>query len=841
MKCLTALFFIIMMVIAPSFIFPGTGSEAEISKLKKELAALTGEKKADQLNRLSSKLVEKHPEQALEYANQGLDLSKKLKYRRGIAFALRAQGDALELLKRVDEARKPYEEALTIFLELKRDKDTATIYNKLGNLHRHKRKYGLALKNHRLALALYEKLGDKYNIAYSWYKIGHRLNNMNRHDESIAAFKRSLEIRKTLDDPKEVADVYSIIGSVCYNKNDFTTAGQYFRKALEVYRAGKMKRGVAKTLGHIGLIHDITGEFPQAIESHMESLKMYEELDNKKGMAGAYNNIGVIYVSMKKYQQGLEYYKKAVALEEKHGSPGNVAIMYNNIGIIHKNLEQYDEALKNYDKSLAIAGKIGMKRSEARTLGNIGIVHSNMKHQEKALEYYKKALKINRDINNDFGAAADLHNMGTAYIHLDQYQAAAKHLLKALELAKKHKTKELLRDCYDNLATLYSAQGKYKQAFNYYKTWVKTRDQIVNKDTNMRIAELKTKYETEKKEKEIALLKKDNEILVKNNEIQHLTISKQKFRTNAFIVGFILVCVIALLLLKKYLHLFAFWKKRNYIGHYKIIDQIGAGGMGVVYKATHVRRKSDPVAVKIIREEFSKDETQRKRFLNEALLVDQLNHPNIIEVYERGEYNDQLFIAMEMLDGPSLADIIKQGKLLPLDQCLQIMTQLTDTVARIHSKGIVHRDLKPDNILLIQKDGQTNFVKLLDFGLAFNQSLTRLTGTGEIVGTINYLPPEQISQRRYSPASDIYSLGVVFYELLTLHQPYIGELPVDIIKQILDKEPLPPRRYRSELPDGLSTLVMQMMEKEPECRPSEEFILNTLNHAGTAVKGGNAG
>ncbi|MGD2086740.1 MAG: protein kinase [Candidatus Aminicenantes bacterium] len=112
--------------------------------------------------------------------------------------------------------------------------------------------------------------------------------------------------------------------------------------------------------------------------------------------------------------------------------------------------------------------------------------------------------------------------------------------------------------------------------------------------------------------------------------------------------------------------------------------------------------------------------------------------------------------------------------------------------------------------------------------MARSQSLTRLTGTGEILGTINYLPPEQITRQEYTPASDIYSLGVVFYELLTLEKPFIGDFPVDIIKQILDKNPVDPFRFRPELTAEINQLIMQMMNKLPEQRPSEELILKTL-------------
>jgi serine/threonine-protein kinase len=297
---------------------------------------------------------------------------------------------------------------------------------------------------------------------------------------------------------------------------------------------------------------------------------------------------------------------------------------------------------------------------------------------------------------------------------------------------------------------------------------------------------------------------------------------------NIFIAAFVLIFILALLLFKKYLHLFAFWKKKSFIGHYRIVDKIGSGGMGIVYKASHVMADSKPVAIKVIREEYSKDPTQRKRFLNEALLVDQLDHPHIVKVFERGEHNEQLFIAMELLEGQSLTELIQDGGHIPLPVCLSIMNQLFDTMARVHAKGIVHRDLKPENILLVEQDGQKNFVKLLDFGLAKSASLTRLTETGEILGTINYLPPERISRQEFSPAGDIYSLGVVFYEMVTREKPFLGETPLDVIKQILEKEPIEPVRFRPDIPGELNVFILKMMSKKPGDRPGEKILLETI-------------
>jgi serine/threonine protein kinase len=251
--------------------------------------------------------------------------------------------------------------------------------------------------------------------------------------------------------------------------------------------------------------------------------------------------------------------------------------------------------------------------------------------------------------------------------------------------------------------------------------------------------------------------------------------------------------------------------------------------MGIVYRANHLLDKSKMVAIKVMKEDSSKDIIQRKRFFNEALIIDQLHHPNIVKVIERGEYNNRLFIAMELLEGKPLSHLIRARLKLPIKEAAEIMDQLLDAIFKIHSKGIIHRDLKPDNIMLLDKDKESkNFVKILDFGLAKNRSLTQLTETGEILGTINYLPPERISNQEFSGAGDIYSLGVIFYEMMTLEKPFLGELQVDVIRSILEKEPIEPTRFNPDIPDSLNELIMKMMCKDPMKRPPEIVLRQTV-------------
>ena len=167
--------------------------------------------------------------------------------------------------------------------------------------------------------------------------------------------------------------------------------------------------------------------------------------------------------------------------------------------------------------------------------------------------------------------------------------------------------------------------------------------------------------------------------------------------------------------------------------------------MGIVYKVNSLIKKSKTFAMKVMREEYLLDEVHKKRFENETRLVDRLEHPNIVKAVERGEDKKKLYLVMELLEGVRLAERLENEEPLSVLDCIHILLQVTDVLVKLHSKSIIHRDLKPENIMLIQKNGDPLFVKLLDFGLARMQTVTHLTEKGQILGTLPYVPPELLS------------------------------------------------------------------------------------------------
>jgi len=247
-------------------------------------------------------------------------------------------------------------------------------------------------------------------------------------------------------------------------------------------------------------------------------------------------------------------------------------------------------------------------------------------------------------------------------------------------------------------------------------------------------------------------------------------------------------------------------------GKYEIRGELGQGAMGVVYKAY------DPVldrlvAIKTISASLGADAELRKRFHREAQAAARLNHSNIITVYDFGEEHGQIYIAMELLEGTDLKDLVADKALTTLDEQLAVMEQILDGLAFAHSKEIVHRDLKPGN-LHVQPNGQ---VKILDFGLARLGS-SEMTQAGMVMGTPNYMSPEQVLGEGVDVRSDVFAMGAVFYEMLTGYKPFEAESMHGVLFQVVHKEPQPVREYVPDLPPVLVQIVEKCLTKDKELR-----------------------
>lgn len=248
------------------------------------------------------------------------------------------------------------------------------------------------------------------------------------------------------------------------------------------------------------------------------------------------------------------------------------------------------------------------------------------------------------------------------------------------------------------------------------------------------------------------------------------------------------------------------------IGKYKILGKIGQGAMGEVFKA-HDPILNRYVAIKTMSAAIGSDDELRKRFLREAQSAARLNHPNIITLYDFGEDQGKIYMAMELLQGADLKDLLGSHSLNSIEDKVGLMEQTCDGLAFAHANQVVHRDLKPANIH-IQPNGQ---VKIMDFGLA-RLGASEMTRTGMVMGTPNYMSPEQVRGQRADARSDIFALGAVFYELLTNHKAFDAESLHAVLFQVLEHEPEPVRNWVPDVPEVLVHLVERALRKEPAAR-----------------------
>lgn len=655
------------------------------------------------------------------------------------------------------------------------------------------------------ALELCKQYGDYRKKARALKNIGLGHQQLGDYDKAVAYLTDCLELCRENDDTEGSLSPLVNLGIVYRSAGKYQKSLEYYNRAMEIFErsGGGSKKKTAILAGNIGNVYISLDNFKKALEYQLKALSISEEIGDTAGVMHAKNNIGLVYKAMKRFDKALEYFQAALTMARESGSKYVTASALNSIGGVYRDgKKDYPNALIFLLEGLKLSREMGSREYISVFLDDIGMTHFEGGDLKAAADFYRASLDIKE-------AIGDKPGMVISMVHIAQIKNDAESfalLERALALAEETKAKAHKREIYLRFSTLYEGTGDYKKALEYHKAYFKINEEMLDEAGSKQVAEMQTRYETLKKEKEILTLKKNNEI-------------REKSR-NLLVVGLILALVTIVLLIRKFLYLFTFWKKEKYIGHYRLMEELGYGGMAKVFKAHSIRDKTDITAIKVLKEEYFDDDEYRERFKTEANIVDKLDHPNIVNIRERGTSHHKLFIVMEYLPGETLRRRIDAGGKIDLPVAYHIMEQIAEALAFIHRRNIFHRDLKPSNVMLIRRGEDAHYVKLLDFGLAKGKHQTRITGTGVLMGTIGYMSPEQLTGLTFSFPSDIFSLGVIFYEILTGAPAFPGDTPTDIMKQILEKSPVLLDKFRPEVPVALSEFIMSMIHKEPDRRPT---------------------
>ncbi|TET73040.1 MAG: serine/threonine protein kinase [Candidatus Aminicenantes bacterium] len=259
----------------------------------------------------------------------------------------------------------------------------------------------------------------------------------------------------------------------------------------------------------------------------------------------------------------------------------------------------------------------------------------------------------------------------------------------------------------------------------------------------------------------------------------------------------------------------------TFAGRYQIIEELGKGGMGKVYKA-HDTEIKEKVALKLIKPEISADKRTIERFQNELKFARKISHRNVCRMYDLNKEKGSYYITMEYVSGEDLKSFIRRVGQLPAGKAISIAKQVCEGLTEAHRIGVIHRDLKPSNIM-IDKEGDA---RIMDFGIARSLKAKGITGAGVMIGTPEYMSPEQVEGKEADQRADIYSLGVILYEMVTGRVPFEGDTPFTIGVKHKSEIPEDPKNLNTQIPDDLSRMILRCMEKDREERyqTAEELI-----------------
>ncbi len=381
--------------------------------------------------------------------------------------------------------------------------------------------------------------------------------------EALAKVDSLENLLKTAKEDTTKVNILCQLSHEYLNKNP-GKALEYGKQGLTLGKKLKFNQGIAHCLNTIGNVHRIKGDYQKALNFYLQALKIEEESNNSLRIAKIHNNIGAVYFYQEDFTKTIDYFHKSLKVLEQLGDKKSMAASFNNIGAVYNIQKKHKKALEYFFRAYEIAKKINDKKGISVYLTSIGGVYIEFEDYDKALEYLLKALIIKEELNAKKSILYNYSAIGQLYLRRQQYEYAIEYYNMTLKLSRELNIKEGIKSAYDGFSKIYANKGDYKKAYEYYQLYSEIKDSLFNEEGSKQIAEMQTKYETEKKEKRIELLQKDK-------ELQATELKKNRIMLLSFAGGFLLVLVFSFLLYNRFR---VIRKQKNIIQEQKtIVDE----------------------------------------------------------------------------------------------------------------------------------------------------------------------------------------------------------------------------------------------------------------------------
>lgn len=395
------------------------------------------------------------------------------------------------------------------------------------------------------AIKLSQKINYKKGTANGYLYYGVYFNGQANYDYALAYYLKALKLFDELKDGKSMGSCYINIGTIYGAKGNYKDALAFMRKGAQLKEAAKDKKGTSIAFNNIGNMYSDQGKYPEAISYLTKSLKLKEEIKDKSGISIAYNNIALIYELQGKRDDAIAYHFKSLKLKQELDDKIGISVSYSNLASLYTAKKQYGEALKYNFLALKLKEELGEKQGMALCLSNIGIVYAEQKKITEAIKYQSKALKLLEELGYEKDIATASTALGNTYEENKEHEKAIEYYEKALKKASDIDYKEGIKDAYRSMSMAYTGLGNYQKALEYNNLYYQEKDSLLNKEIAKQVTEINTKYQTEKKEQEIQLLTKDQQLKDK-------TLREQRVIRIALIVGLGLFFILSFTLYNRY-------------------------------------------------------------------------------------------------------------------------------------------------------------------------------------------------------------------------------------------------------------------------------------------------